>query len=123
MTNNEQMIKSLSDLLEDGEKLFYPIYGTLVQKKDHWFGYFGLTEHCLLIALLQGNSKVVSWSTRIPLDIKEVTIKKGIISLQYNICIEFNEGEAGCFKVSKKAHGIENQEENLKGFIDFIQTH
>ena len=45
MNRNAHMIGSLSPLLEGEEKLLTPIYGTLVQKKRRWFGYFGLTEH------------------------------------------------------------------------------
>lgn len=36
LTYNELMMKSLSDLLQDGEKLLYPIYGTLKQKKNNF---------------------------------------------------------------------------------------
>lgn len=122
MTYAELMMKSLSDLLEDGEKLLYPIYGTLKQKKDNYFGYFGLTENHLLIALLQGSSKKINWTTRIPLDLKKVTIKKCLLPQQYNICIEFNEGENACLRVSKKVSGIESQEDNLKGFMEYIQA-
>lgn len=121
MTYNELMIKSLSDLLVDGEKLLYPVYGVFMDKKGQRFGFFGLTENYLLIALLQGSSKVVNWTTRVPLDIKKVTVKKRALLPQYDIRIEFNEGEDGCFRVSKKVFGFESQEENLKGFIDFIQ--
>ena len=74
MTYSELMMKSLFDLLEDGEKLLYPIYGTLKQKKNNYFGYFGLTENHLLIALLQGSSKKINWTTRIPLDLKKVNL-------------------------------------------------
>ena len=122
MTYKELMTESLSALLEDGEKLLHPVYGTFKQKNNNWFGFFGLTEHYLLIALLKGSSKEMSWTTRVPLDIKKVTVKKGIFSLIYNIYVEFFEGEAGHFQVSKKVHGFESQEKNVKGFIDYIQT-
>ncbi len=35
MTFQELMMKSLTDLLEDGETLQYPIYATLMQKSRH----------------------------------------------------------------------------------------
>lgn len=44
MSFQELMIKSLIDLLEEGETLQYPIYAATIQKNKHWFGYFGLTE-------------------------------------------------------------------------------
>lgn len=121
MTYNELMVESLSSLLEDGEKLLYPIYGTLKEKKNNCFGYFGLTENYLLIALLQGSSKMIDWTTRVPLDLKKVIVKKCLFPQQYNICIEFNEGENACLRVSKKVYGIESQENNLKGFIEYIR--
>jgi hypothetical protein len=37
-------------LLEKDETLNAPIYGTLLQKRDHSFGYFGLTENALLVS-------------------------------------------------------------------------
>lgn len=122
MTHKELMTASLSALLEDGENLLYPVYGTFKQKSNNWFGFFGLTEHYLLISLLEGSSKEISWTARIPLHIKKVTIKKSLFSLMYNIYIEFFEGEAGHFLISKKVLGIESQEKNSKGFIDYIQT-
>ncbi len=122
MTYAKLMTESLSALLEDGEKLLYPVYGTIKQKNGHWFGFLGLTEHYLLIALLEGRSKRIGWTIRVPLDIKKVTIKKGIFSLFYNIKVEFLEGDAGNFLISKKVLGIEGQEKNLKGFIDNLQT-
>lgn len=122
MTYRELMTESLSALLEDGETLLYPVYGTLKQKSNNRFGFFGLTEHYLLISLLEGSSKEISWTTRVPLHIKKVSIKKSLFSLMYNISIEFFEGESGHILISKKVLGIESQEKNIKGFIDYIQT-
>ena len=59
MTFYELMTQSLSALLEPEEVLQYPVYGTLMQGKAHWFGYFGLTDNDLLSVLLQGDSKKV----------------------------------------------------------------
>ena len=43
MTFYEQMVPALSILLEIGETLKAPIYGTLLQKKRNYtFGYLGL---------------------------------------------------------------------------------
>lgn len=122
MKFRELMIESLSALLEDGENLRYPVYGTLKQKNNHWFGFFGLTERYLLISLLQGSSKKIIWSARIPLHIKKVTIKKSLFPLLYNVNIEFSEGEPAHIVISKKVYGIKSQEKYYKGFIDYIQT-
>ena len=121
MTYNELMIQSLSDLLESNEVLKFPIYGTFLQKNKHWFGFFGLTDDHLLIALLEGSSQIISWTSRIPLDIKAVRVKKSLIPSQYKVRIEFHEGAPCNIRVSKKVYGIQNQEENLSGFIRYIQ--
>ena len=121
MTYNELMIQSLSALLENNEILKFPIYGTLLQKSKHWFGFFGLTDGHLLIALLEGSSQVLSWASRVPLDVKAVRVKKSLIPAQYKVHIEFHEGPPCNMRVSKKVYGIKSQEENLSGFIRCIQ--
>lgn len=123
MNHQEQMIKALSALLEEGETLLYPVYGTLKQKNGHFFGYFGLTENCLLVALLQGDSKAVGWTARAPLDIKKVIVKKGLFPLFLHIRIEFNEGDPVRLQASRTVYGIADQAKNLEGFIHFVQTH
>lgn len=102
MNRNAHMIGSLSPLLEGEEKLLTPIYGTLVQKKRRWFGYFGLTEHHLLIALLGENGQAVQWSTRVPLEMRNVTVKKGLLPLQYHIRMEFCEGKRDTLSLPKR---------------------
>lgn len=100
------MTESLSALLEDGEELLYPVYGTLRQKHNHWFVFFGLTEHCLLIALLKGNSKEIDRTAHVPLDIKKVTVKRRILFPMCKIDIDFTEGNAGHFLISEKVFGM-----------------
>lgn len=122
MTFNELMGQSLSALLEKGEVLQYPIYGVFLQKNITSFGYFGIAGEHILVALLKGDSKEISWTSRIPLDIKEVVVKKTFIPSGYNIHIDFHAGEPMEIKVSKKVHGIDAQEKNLEGFVNFIQN-
>ena len=121
MTYQELMLQSLSELLENGEILKYPIYGTLRQNNNHWFGFWGLTDNYLLSALLVGSSKKIGWTSRIPLEIKAVQVRKSLIPLQYKIHIEFQEGPPCDLQVSKKVVGIEHQEANLSNFIKYIQ--
>lgn len=121
MSFYELMLKSLSDLSENGETIKNPIYGTLLQGKRHYFGYFGLTDNYLLIALLLGDSKSVGYTSRIPLNsIRQVKLKKSLIPLQYKIYIDFDEGQPAKIQVSKKVYGFETQEENLKLFLECI---
>ena len=67
------------------------------------------------------SSKIVNWTTRVPLDIKDVKVKKRLIPSQYKISIEFNEGAPCNMGASKKVYGIESQEVNLTEFISCIQ--
>lgn len=76
----------------------------------------------MLIALLGENGQAIQWSSRVPLEIKKVTVKKGLLPLQYHIRMEFCEGEAGRIVASKKVLGLEDQEKNLKGFLEFLQA-
>ena len=121
MTYEELMMQSLSALLENDESLYCPIYGTLIQDKIHYFGFFALTDHCLLNALLNGSRKEIAWSIRVPLDVKEVNIKKCLFPGQHIITINFNEGEPCKIRVSEKVYGIKNQAANLAAFIHFIR--
>ena len=61
----------------------------------------------MLIALLGENGQAVQWSTRVPLEMRNVTVKKGLLPLQYHIRMEFCEGEAGHIVASKKVLGLE----------------
>ncbi len=65
MTFCEQMVPALSALLEKGETLKAPVYGTLLQKRNYTFGYLGFTEHALLVSLLQGDSQKLKGTSRI----------------------------------------------------------
>ena len=80
MTFYEQMVPALSILLEIGETLKAPIYGTLLQKKRNYtFGYLGLSESALLVSLLQGDSKKLKGSSRIPFsNIQKTKVRKSL---------------------------------------------
>ena len=82
MTFYEQMVPALSILLEIGETLKAPIYGTLLQKKRNYtFGYLGLSESALLVSLLQGDSKKLKGSSRIPFsNIQKTKVRKKSVS-------------------------------------------
>lgn len=112
------MIRSLTELLEPGETLQYPIYGTLLEKKGkHWFGFFGLTERFLLITLLQGDSKEIAWSSRVTLDLASVAVKHCLFPGQRMLTLQFREGESCRIRVSSRVVGIPQQEKNLNGFL------
>lgn len=121
INNEEWMIESLSSMLEDGETLRCPIYGMLFQSRIRLSTYscfFGLTKNYLLIAILSPFTKSVSWTSRVPLDVKKVKVKKRL--LWRKITIRFNEGKPCRMLVSRKAMGIKNQEQNLEEFIRHI---
>ena len=86
MTFYEQMVPLLSNLLEIGETLKAPIYGTLLQKKRNYtFGYLGLSENAILVSLLQGDSKKLKGANRIPFSsIQKTKVRKSVSASIYS---------------------------------------
>lgn len=122
MSFYEIMHKSLSALLQDGETLKYPIYGALVQSKRTYFGYLGLTDTHLLLVLLQGDTKKICYTNRIPLDcIQQAKVKKSLIPMQSVLSIDLDDGRHATIRVSKKVYGFNSQAENLKSFLSAIK--
>ncbi len=111
------MMKSLTDMLEEGENLSCPFYGILNQGNSQFFGYFGLTQTHLLVALVSEFGNRITYTTRIPLDIKSVKSKQTAILKQYIIDISFNDGPPCRITASPKVLSIGSQKENLLDFI------
>ncbi len=124
MTFYEQMIPALSILLEIGETLKAPIYGTLLQKRNYTFGYLGLTENALLVSLLQGDSQKLKGTSRILFsNIQRTKVRKSLIPLQYILRIYLTDGDMIKFRISKKVYGFATQEENLDIFLRKMKTY
>ena len=121
MDYNKFMHQALSALLEEGEALQYPLYGTLLEKRRHWFGFFGLTQTHLLIALLDWEAQHIAWTSRVPLEIKEVTRRKCIFPGQCIVNIQFHRGNPCKIRFSEKVQRIERQHTNLTAFVAFLQ--
>lgn len=119
MTFYELMFESLNALLRKGDVLQCPIYGCMLFKRGRYcFGYFGLTDDMLLISLLQGDSKHISTTGRIPLsDIARVKIKRSLVPIQRKIYISLHTGNRIKLRVSRKVYGFKTQQENLDGFM------
>lgn len=123
MTFYEQMIPALSALLEKGETLKAPIYGTLLQKRNYTFGYLGLTENALLVSLLQGDSKEILGNSRIPLsNIQRTNVRKSLIPFQYIVRIYLTDGDLIKFRISQKVYGFSTQKENSNTFLTMLQV-
>ena len=122
MTYKELMFEALTDLLEDDETLMHPIYGLLNQGNTQYYGYFGFTEHYLLIALVSGTGKHITYTTRVPLDIKSIRVKQTAIFKQFVIDITFNEGAPCRITASPKVLTIDTQKENLPSFLEHLYT-
>ena len=124
MTFYEQMVPALSILLEIGETLKAPIYGTLLQKRNYTFGYLGLTENALLVYLLQGDSQKLKGTGRILFsNIQRTKVRKSLIPLQYILRIYLTDGDMIKFRMSKKVYGFATQEENLDIFLSKMKTY
>ena len=117
----EMMMQSLTDLLEGNEKLRCPVYGTLKLEGRHCFGFFGLTDRYLLIALLDYSLGFVGWTRRIPLKLKAVKVKRTLIPFQRKVIIEFPKGKDCELRISKKVMGFPNQKENFAEFTERLK--
>lgn len=122
MTFYEQMVPALSALLTDGERLQAPVYGSMRRKRDYVFGYLGLTDDALLIALLEGSSKRLCGGRRVLLrDIRGVKVKKSLLPLLYHLRLELADGSAIQLRLSRKVLGFDTQQEHLSSFLSKIQ--
>lgn len=120
MTYKDLMIKSLTDLLEDGETLMHPIYGILNQGNIQFYGYFGFSQTHLLISLVSG--KRITYTTRIPLDIKSIRINQTAVLKQFVIDIAFNDGAPCRITASPKVLMIDSQKDNLPQFLNYLKS-
>ncbi len=108
MTYKELMMESLTKLLKKGESLLYPIYGILTEGTQQYYAYLGFAGNDMLVALVESN-KEISYTTRIPLDIKSVKMKQTKIFKQYIIDISFLEGSPFKITASPKVVTIDTQ--------------
>lgn len=120
MTAKERMLKALTDMLENGETLMHPIYGLLVQGGHQYYGYFGLTDDFLLIALISG--KTVTNTIRVPLDINSIKVDKNTFLNEQIIDINFNEGSPCRISALSRVLAIDSQKENLPLFLSCLQS-
>ena len=114
------MNKALTDLLEENEKILFPIYGSLCRGKDVQDGFFAFTERNLLIALLDGET--VAETMVIPLDISSCAVSQEKISKQYTVDIRFNERKPLKIRTQKKISDIDTQEKNFSSFLDHLSS-
>ena len=122
MTYQKHMYEFLTSQLESGETLISPIYGTLVQGKMTYHGYFAFTEKRLLVALLNGAKFEIAWTLHTPLDLHDFSCKKTLMPGQCLIRMRFNEGRGCHILASKKVRGIDCQKENLAAFLSHLET-
>ena len=121
MNYKYMMMMALNDLLEDVERLNYPIYATLMEDKKPQFGFFGFTKKVLLVAMLNDDQRKIAWTKRIPLhDIKNVTVKKAFLLGQQIVTMDFADGTSYKLRISKKLMNVDTQEKNAADFIAYL---
>lgn len=118
MTNKDFMLSSLKDLLLEGETLSHPIYGVLERDGTNYGGFFGFTETCLLVVLLNGSS--VLCTERLELDIRSFSYRQK--GRKYVISITFSDYFACRIHASEKPLFREDQTKQLGGFIRFLSS-
>jgi len=122
MNYKYMMMMALNALLEDVERLNYPIYATLMQDKKPRFGFFGITKKVMLVAILDDSQRKIDWTKRIPLsDIKKVTSKKALIPGQQAVTMDFADGGSYKLRISKKLMNVDTQEKNAADFLGFLE--
>lgn len=121
MNYKYMMMAALNNLLEDVERLNYPIYATLMQDKKPQFGFFGFTKKVLLVAILDDSQRKIEWTKRILLtDIVQVTSKKALIPGQQIVTMKFADGDSYKLRISKKLMNVDTQEKNAADFLAYL---
>ena len=83
-----------------------------------------MSESALLVSLLQGDSKKLKGSSRIPFsNIQKTKVRKSLFPLQYILKIYLTDGDMIKFRISKKVYGFTTQEENLDIFMNKMKTY
>ncbi len=121
MASDQHMMEILSDMLRDGETLFYPIFGTIKRGSFQFFAYFAFTETHLLIAYLTSGN-VVSDVQRIPLDIKSLKVKKTKLLNEYKIHILSDNQKEFEISAFLKILKIKSQKNNLPLFLEYLKS-
>ena len=97
---------------------------TIAKKRNYTFGYLGLSENAILVSLLQGDSKKLKGTSRIPFsNIQKTKVRKSLFPLQYILQIYLTDGDMIKFRISKKVYGFATQEENLDIFLNKMKTY
>ena len=120
MASDQHMIEVLSEVLQDGETLLHPIFGTVKHGSFQLFAYFAFTETHLLVAYLTAGNMVTDVE-RISLDIKSVKVKKSKILNEYKIYLFDNRKS---FEISTflKVLKIKSQKDNLPSFLEYLKS-
>ena len=120
MASDQHMIEVLSEVLQDGETLLHPIFGTVKHGSFQLFAYFAFTETHLLVAYLT-TGNIVTDVERIPLDIKSVKVKKSKILNEYKIHILFENKKSFEISTFLKVLKIKSQKDNLPLFLEYLK--
>ena len=120
MANDQHMIDTLSDMLQDGETLLHSIFGYIKYNGFQQFAYFGLTETNFLVACLSGEN--ITDTTRIPLNITSVQIIQSRLLKEYTINILFENGKAYTICVFPKVLKVKSQEQNFPLFLKLLKS-
>ena len=116
MNYQKLMTDSLTSLLDGKESLKCSFFAILLQGTNFYSGYWGLSDNNLLGAVLTFSGTEVSYTIKVPLEIKKVKIRKSLFPKQYIVKIKFVEGKSCKLRVPLKAYQIEKQKENFEFF-------
>ena len=116
MNYQKLMTDSLTSLLDGMETLKCSFFAILLQGTNFYSGYWGLSDNNLLGAVLTFSGTEVSYTIKVPLEIKKFKIRKSLFPKQYIVKIIFLDGAPCKLRVPLKAYQIEKQKENFELF-------
>ena len=127
-TDRRFMTDALTALLEEGETLYSPVYGCLMERElfraANHFGFFGRTDTHLLIAILNPfNGKRIDWTARVPLSVRKATLRRGLLSGQWTVKLTFYEGAPCRLRMAPRLFcgDFIHQRENVQEWIAFLR--
>lgn len=122
MKLKEMMLSSLNHMLNEGETLIAPVYGTLKHGTDQWNAFLGFTENCLLVALFSGDTSTFLHTERVDFNIEYVGIKRSKIFKDYTIDITFKKGGHCQFITHQNVLTVDTQKENFPKFLELLES-
>ena len=130
MDFEKHMIISLSSLLRKHENLQLAFYGSLhmgsLASPHEYYCFFGVVGNDLLVVSYSPLFQKNGFSVRVSLNIKQVKVKKAMMSEKYQLSFRLNNTEWKPFekfkiKVKSEHPKLKSQKDNVAAFLSYIE--